>query len=218
MDTVSRRKRLEQDFATLVALRSDSPLFEFDPADEVSSLYIVRFSGRGLGPVDVIGRPSLVSQHEVEVRLPLDYPEQPPDIRWLSSCSTRTCRWAAWFNWRTCSCLGQPTWGSMWFANDCGMSRAGRTLTCLAPATKRLALGTTRPRPLPCRSTIVRSDVSARTLRTSSATVARVSSGTGRWPTAFCSSAKRTRAPSWRRLPSASGTHKTFCILDRNRK
>jgi ubiquitin-protein ligase len=84
MDTVSRRKRLEQDFATLVALRSDSPLFEFDPADEVSSLYIVRFSGRGLGPVDVIGRPSLVSQHEVEVRLPLDYPEQPPDIRWLS--------------------------------------------------------------------------------------------------------------------------------------
>ena len=84
MDAQARRQRLEQDFATLAAMRADSEIFQFDPADEVSGLYILRFLGRGLGPIDAIGRPALVSLHEIELRLPLDYPEQPPDIRWLS--------------------------------------------------------------------------------------------------------------------------------------
>lgn len=84
MDAKARRTRLEQDFATLVAVRAESDIFQFDPVDEVSNLYILRFAGRGLGPVDAIGRPGLVSTHEVELRLPLDYPAEPPDIRWLS--------------------------------------------------------------------------------------------------------------------------------------
>ena len=84
MDPQARRERLVDDFATLIALRAESDIFQFDPADEVSGLYVVRFSGRGLGPVDAIGRPALISLHEAELRLPIDYPEQPPDIRWLS--------------------------------------------------------------------------------------------------------------------------------------
>lgn len=84
MDAQARRQRLEQDFATLVGVRAESEIFQFDPVDEVSSLYLLRFAGRGLGPVDAIGRPALVSLHEVELRLPLDYPDEPPDIRWLS--------------------------------------------------------------------------------------------------------------------------------------
>jgi len=84
MDAQSRRERLVDDFATLIALRAESDLFQFAPADEVTNLYILRFAGRGLGPVDIIGRPALVTVHEVELRLPPDYPRQPPDIRWLS--------------------------------------------------------------------------------------------------------------------------------------
>jgi hypothetical protein len=84
MDTQGRRERLDSDFATLVAVRADSTIFDFAPATEVATIYVLRFAGRGLGPVDGFGRPSLVANHEVEVRLPLDYPEQPPDIRWLT--------------------------------------------------------------------------------------------------------------------------------------
>lgn len=84
MDPQARRERLVDDFASLVALRAESEIFQFEPADETSNLYIVRFTGRGLGPIDAVGRPALVTQHEVEVRLPSDYPQQPPDVRWLS--------------------------------------------------------------------------------------------------------------------------------------
>jgi hypothetical protein len=83
MDTESRRKRLEDDFAALSAMRAGSDVLSFEPMD-VAGRYVVQFIGRGLGPLDVVGRPALIMRHEVEIRLPLAYPITPPDIRWLT--------------------------------------------------------------------------------------------------------------------------------------
>lgn len=80
-----RKIRIENDFAALAALASSSTVFSFVKVDGDQDRFIWRFRGKGLTKgISADAIPELQSEHELEVRLPMMYPDTGPDVRWLS--------------------------------------------------------------------------------------------------------------------------------------
>lgn len=81
----SREERLRADFDAIGALKEASTIFEFDADGDPPDRYQVTFKGKGIrqttGADESI---EFVALHRCELRLPFSYPEQPPDIRWLT--------------------------------------------------------------------------------------------------------------------------------------
>jgi ubiquitin-protein ligase len=84
MDPEVHRERIVQDVDKLEALREQSTIFTFEqPIESPDSLEFI-FRGRGLVRASPSEGPVTGEVHRVEVQIPFDYPEQPPDIRWLT--------------------------------------------------------------------------------------------------------------------------------------
>jgi ubiquitin-protein ligase len=79
-----REKRLLSDLEALRALAADSTIFSFEPTGEPPDRYRLTFRGKGLAPDSTKSGAKTIEQHQCDLRLPYSYPEQPPDIRWLT--------------------------------------------------------------------------------------------------------------------------------------
>lgn len=80
-----REERLSADFEALKALKAASSVFDFETASDLPERYTLHFRGKGVSreamPQAEI---EFVDLHKVDIRLPYSYPDQPPDIRWLT--------------------------------------------------------------------------------------------------------------------------------------
>jgi ubiquitin-protein ligase len=84
MDPELHRERILRDVDKLESLREQSTVFSFEqPVESPNSLEFV-FRGQGLLRASVSEGVTLADLHRVEVHIPFDYPDQPPDIRWLT--------------------------------------------------------------------------------------------------------------------------------------
>jgi Ubiquitin-conjugating enzyme len=86
MSPNEKTKRAAQDLAALEAIRQASSIFTFQVHGEPAERFIFTFRGAGLQRGTASnGEPERASEHRAEVRLPYAYPQQPPDIRWLTA-------------------------------------------------------------------------------------------------------------------------------------
>ncbi len=85
VDFTTRENRLRADFEALQRLRQASSVFSFQAHGDPPDRYAVEFRGRGIARRSA-GRSAVefVELHQVEMRLPLDYPQVPPDLRWIT--------------------------------------------------------------------------------------------------------------------------------------
>lgn len=81
----ARVDRLREEYERLTLIEGMSTILELQAHGEPPERYIVSFRGRGpcragssRGGVDV------AEVHRVEIRLPFGYPQDPPDVRWLT--------------------------------------------------------------------------------------------------------------------------------------
>lgn len=90
MTQLSRQERLRVDQAALRALQLASTILDFTATGDPPDRYVLTFRGRGLRRELTaqagMGQPRVVTTdlHECELRMPLSYPERPPDIRWIT--------------------------------------------------------------------------------------------------------------------------------------
>jgi len=85
MDQAERAERLREDLQSLAKLKESSTILDFEPSGLPPDRYTLTFRGKGLGRDPAAqAEVSIVEVHQVEMRMPYTYPEQPPDVRWLS--------------------------------------------------------------------------------------------------------------------------------------
>jgi ubiquitin-protein ligase len=85
MSEAQREQRLADELARLKLLQDDSTVFSFEPSGEPPSKYVITFRGRGISRSLVSSAEvEEVELHRCEIRLPYGFPENPPDIRWLT--------------------------------------------------------------------------------------------------------------------------------------
>lgn len=85
MFSEEQKTRLEKEKSVLDELESASTIFSVEASGDPPNRYQLNFKGRGVcrsSSVDV--DVEYIDQHECEIRLPAQYPEQPPSIRWLT--------------------------------------------------------------------------------------------------------------------------------------
>lgn len=85
MTAAGRDQRLLADFNALKKLQEASTIFTFEPVGQPPDRYTLTFQGRGITR-DNSSRATVafIDRHQVELRLSYNYPESPPDIRWLT--------------------------------------------------------------------------------------------------------------------------------------
>ena len=85
MDFTTRDSRLRADCEALTRLQRASSVFSFESHGEPPDRYSLDFRGRGIAR-RAAGRGvvEFVELHQVELRLPVDYPAVPPDLRWIT--------------------------------------------------------------------------------------------------------------------------------------
>lgn len=81
----AQEQRLASEFTALENLRASSTILTFQSEGLPPERYTITFRGHGLCRASTARGGIEVSQvHRVELRLPLGYPEHPPDVRWLT--------------------------------------------------------------------------------------------------------------------------------------
>ncbi|MHB8954152.1 MAG: ubiquitin-conjugating enzyme E2 [Pirellulaceae bacterium] len=85
MDFTTRESRLRAEFEVLKRLPQASSIFSFEAQGDPPDRYVLTFRGRGIARVGT-GRNvvEMVDLHQIELRLPFDYPAVPPDLRWIT--------------------------------------------------------------------------------------------------------------------------------------
>ncbi|MFV1964724.1 MAG: ubiquitin-conjugating enzyme E2 [Pirellulaceae bacterium] len=80
-----RPERLAAELESMRALRKSSNILDFEFRSEPPDRYTVIFRGRGISR-DRSSRSDIKYEdlHRIDIRLPFSYPQQPPDIRWLT--------------------------------------------------------------------------------------------------------------------------------------
>lgn len=83
MNSPERTSRLAAELESLRRLKQASSIFDFTASDEALDSYLLTFHGKGLARRSPLhGDVAIIDTHQVELRLPYSYPQQPPDIRW----------------------------------------------------------------------------------------------------------------------------------------
>jgi ubiquitin-conjugating enzyme len=85
VDEQSRQDRLSADREILAALAASSTIFSFESGGDPPDRYTLSFHGKGLAP-DVSSQSDVMitELHQIDLRMPYSYPNNPPDIRWLT--------------------------------------------------------------------------------------------------------------------------------------
>jgi hypothetical protein len=86
MERGARDERLEAELDSLRALAKESDIFAFEAHGEPPERYTLIFRGRGVARArNAESEVQFVELHKIELRLPLAYPDQPPDLRWVTA-------------------------------------------------------------------------------------------------------------------------------------
>ena len=85
MDQAERADRLRADQQTLEKLKESSTIFDYESSGTPPDRYTLTLRGKGLGRGDSAQSDiDIIDLHKIELRMPYTYPEQPPDVRWLT--------------------------------------------------------------------------------------------------------------------------------------
>ena len=85
MSSDDQAERLAAELELMRALAAKSGILEFETDGDPPKEYKVKFLGRGIGRLVHSGKEvEYVELHQVQIRLGYAYPEQPPEIRWLT--------------------------------------------------------------------------------------------------------------------------------------
>lgn len=85
MKPVERDERLQRELAALNKLSESSSIFRFSTPDHHVDWIEVKFLGKGLRRNQYdLEKVELLEGHEIELRLPHNYLERGPDIRWIT--------------------------------------------------------------------------------------------------------------------------------------
>ena len=85
MNRLHQTERLENEWAVLKSLGEQSTIFTIDPLGEPPTLYRLQFQGAGYQWADRDSREIQVSDsHEVKLVLTEAYPDEPPELEWLT--------------------------------------------------------------------------------------------------------------------------------------
>ncbi len=85
MESMERPARFAADLEALRAMALQSSILVVETAVDRADRAELHFQGRGLARgFSANAVPAWVDSHRVELRLPMSFPESPPDIRWLS--------------------------------------------------------------------------------------------------------------------------------------
>lgn len=77
-----RIRRLRSDHRSLVALKSESTIFDFIPIGDPPDQYVLRFKGRGVYRPENASDVLIRHEHEVLLRLGSGYPRSLPSLSW----------------------------------------------------------------------------------------------------------------------------------------
>jgi len=77
-----RIRRLRSDHRSLVALKSESTIFDFIPIGDPPDQYVLRFKGRGVYRPENSSDVLIRHEHEVLLRLGSGYPRSLPSLTW----------------------------------------------------------------------------------------------------------------------------------------
>lgn len=80
-----RRRRLQHDRQLLLSLAENSRLIEVDIPCADDDRYVITLRCKGLLWPDNGSAPCVCTNHRFEIYLHVNYPRQPPALRWLSS-------------------------------------------------------------------------------------------------------------------------------------
>lgn len=86
MGEAERNQRLEQDRQALRELMNESSILQAVQEESDGRRWRWTFQGNGHLPATSVNEVAIAGRHEVEVLLPFDYPDRPPEIR----CQTPT--------------------------------------------------------------------------------------------------------------------------------
>jgi ubiquitin-protein ligase len=84
MDQAERATRLRMELQALEKLRDSSTIFDFEAIGAPADRYTITLHGKGLGRDSAQAEIGVIELHKIELRLPYTYPEQAPDVRWLT--------------------------------------------------------------------------------------------------------------------------------------
>ena len=85
MNRLHQTERLENEWAVLKSLGEQSTIFTIDPLGEPPTLYRLQFQGAGYQWADRDSREIQMSDsHEVKMVLTEAYPDEPPQLEWLT--------------------------------------------------------------------------------------------------------------------------------------
>lgn len=79
-----RQRRLNSDREALLDLARDNAMISVDVISGSGDRYRVRYRCKGLLWLPGLPRPSITTQHELEVYLHVNYPRLPPRLQWLT--------------------------------------------------------------------------------------------------------------------------------------
>jgi ubiquitin-protein ligase len=82
--STARQDRLRIEHQQMLALRAASAILDFRTQEEPPELYRLTIRGRGLHRETSSGVVSPIGLHEIDIRLPLGFPSEAPDVRWLT--------------------------------------------------------------------------------------------------------------------------------------
>ena len=79
-----RERRLKMDWEKMKELRQESDLISFALTGTELDRYVVSFSCQGLLWLPGTQAPSVSARHQCEIYLHLNYPRNPPQLKWLT--------------------------------------------------------------------------------------------------------------------------------------
>jgi ubiquitin-protein ligase len=80
-----RQQRIEQELQTIAKLVQHSTILTIKTTVEAPDRLTLNLRGNGVVKTTAShALPELQTEHAIELRLPLNFPQSPPDIRWLT--------------------------------------------------------------------------------------------------------------------------------------
>jgi len=105
----ARDERLKADYEALAALRQASTILEVQPQGQPPDRYTISFRGAGACRAGAArGGVEIVNLHKCEIRLPFDYPQTPPDVRWLTPLVHPNVSYSGFLSWREIGLVWHP--------------------------------------------------------------------------------------------------------------
>jgi ubiquitin-protein ligase len=101
MNSPTRHQRLADELAALVKLRESSSVLEFQTSGEPTERYTITLRGKSpCRASSARGGVEICQLQRCEVRLPFTYPEQAPDVRWLTPIVHPNISFSGFLSWR----------------------------------------------------------------------------------------------------------------------